>query len=99
MQNALTPFALRITTRYEKISEECEGTFQWLWTHKTYQMWSSSNGSDVLLIQGKPGSRKSTLTKYFKRHLLERASQAGQIVVTFFYSYREGDHKRIILVC
>src|ERR1700704_5204274 len=81
-------------TRYEKISEECEGTLQWLWAHPKYQMWSSGDESDILLIEGKPGSGKSTLTKYFKRHLLERKPQAGQIVATFFYSYREGESQK-----
>src|SRR3981081_2202362 len=57
-------------------------------------MWSSGDGSDILLIEGKPGSGKSTLTKYFKRHLSERGLQAGQIVATFFYSYREGQSQK-----
>jgi hypothetical protein len=59
-----------------------------------YRTWSSGDGSDILLIEGKPGSGKSTLTKYFKRHLSERGPQAGQIVATFFYSYREGQSQR-----
>ena len=73
---------------------------QWLWTHETYHTWSCGEGSDILLIEGKPGSGKSTLTKYFKRHLLERGPQAGEIVATFFYSYREGrsqtDHSNML---
>src|SRR6266852_5472806 len=81
-------------TRYKKISDECEGTLQWLWAHETYRTWSSGDGSDILLIEGKPGSGKSTLTKYFKRHLSERGPQAGQIVATFFYSYREGQSQK-----
>jgi energy-coupling factor transporter ATP-binding protein EcfA2 len=67
---------------------------QWLWAHQTYQKWSSGDESDILLIEGKPGSGKSTLTKYFKRHLLEREPEVGQIVATFFYSYREGESQK-----
>ncbi|KAF8540115.1 hypothetical protein BDD12DRAFT_777518, partial [Trichophaea hybrida] len=79
-------------TRYDKISEEHEGSLQWLWTHEKYQAWSSTDTSDLLLVEGKPGSGKSTLTKYFKRNLLEREPLASQsIVASFFYSYREGE--------
>ncbi|KAF8539938.1 hypothetical protein BDD12DRAFT_980660 [Trichophaea hybrida] len=79
-------------TRYDKISEEHEGSLQWLWTHEKYQAWSSADTSDILLVEGKPGSGKSTLTKYFKRNLLEREPLASQsIVASFFYSDREGE--------
>ncbi|KAF8535735.1 hypothetical protein BDD12DRAFT_326423 [Trichophaea hybrida] len=79
-------------TRYDKISEEHEGSLRWLWTHEKYQAWSSTDTSDLLLVEGKPGSGKSTLTKYFKRNLLEREPLASQsIVASFFYSYREGE--------
>lgn len=44
----------------------------------------------MLLIQGKPGSGKSTLTRYFNEHILEREPAAGSAVIArFFYSYRE----------
>lgn len=44
--------------------------------------------SSLLLIEGKPGSGKSTLTKYFNDNL-EREPAA--IVVKYFYSSREGE--------
>ena len=48
--------------------------------------------SQLLYIQGKPGSGKSTLTKYFKDNLLKLEPNArSAIVATFFYSYREGE--------
>jgi hypothetical protein len=81
-------------TRVGKISPECEDSLQWLWVHEQYQGWSSTNSSDLLLIEGKPGSGKSTLTKYFKRNLLEREPLARQAAVAgFFYSNREGDQQ------
>jgi hypothetical protein len=44
-----------------------------------------------LYIKGKPGSRKSTLTRYFNNNLLEREPTAkSAIVAKFFYSDREG---------
>jgi hypothetical protein len=65
---------------------------QWFWSHEKYHAWSCTDTSGLLLIEGKPGSGKSTLTKYFKRNLLEREPLAKQsIVASFFYSYREGE--------
>jgi hypothetical protein len=65
---------------------------EWLWTHKPYKEWSKSTISRLLYIQGKPGSGKSTLTKYFKDNFLNREQDANStIVADFFYSYREGE--------
>ncbi|KAH7129683.1 putative kinesin, partial [Dactylonectria estremocensis] len=82
-------------TRFGKISKEHEGSCEWLWSHEEYEKWSTSNLSCLLLIQGKPGSGKSTLTKYFHDNLLERDPTAkSAIVASFFYSYREGELQR-----
>ncbi|KAF8533663.1 hypothetical protein BDD12DRAFT_759788, partial [Trichophaea hybrida] len=79
-------------TRYDKISTEHDGTLTWLWGHDQYREWSSSSHSDLILIEGKPGSGKSTVTKYFKDNLLKREQLAKQaIVASFFYSYRDGE--------
>ncbi|KAF8535369.1 hypothetical protein BDD12DRAFT_912820 [Trichophaea hybrida] len=67
-------------TRYDKIETEHHDTLKWLWEHKQYRAWSSTSHSDLLLIEGKPGSGKSTLTKYFKDNLLERESPAKQAI-------------------
>ena len=77
-------------TRYEKISEQHQGSLEWLWTHQSYRAWSSMESSDLLLIEGKPGSGKSTLVKYFQRSLLDQGPCERQIVAGFYYSYREG---------
>ena len=66
---------------------------EWLWTHEEYLAWSSTDISDLLLIEGKPGSGKSTLMKYFQRSLMEREPQGEQIVASFYYSYREGERQ------
>ncbi|KAF8245707.1 hypothetical protein K440DRAFT_603411 [Wilcoxina mikolae CBS 423.85] len=82
-------------TRYDKIEKEHHDTLKWLWEHEQYRAWSSTSHSDLLFIEGKPGSGKSTLTKYFKDNLLERESPAKQAIVgSFFYSYRDGKLQR-----
>ncbi|KAF8536357.1 hypothetical protein BDD12DRAFT_663390, partial [Trichophaea hybrida] len=68
---------------------ECEGSLNWFWVHKQYLAWLSTDTSDILFIEGKPGSGKSTLMKYVKRNLLEQ--NPLPIVASFFYSYREGE--------
>jgi ankyrin repeat domain-containing protein 50 len=81
--------------RYDKISKEHEGSLEWIWTHKEYTNWSAAKVSRLLYIQGKPGSGKSTLTKYFNERLLEREPTAkSAIIAKFFYSYREGELQR-----
>jgi ankyrin repeat domain-containing protein 50 len=82
-------------TRYDKISKEHEGSLEWIWTHEEFQNWSTLDASRLLYIQGKPGSGKSTLTKYFNDNLLEREPRAkSAIVAKFFYSYREGEPQK-----
>ena len=80
-------------TRYEKISEEHKGSLEWLWVHEKYLAWSSTDSSDLLLIEGKPGSGKSTLMKYFQRSLMDREARERQILASFYYSYREGEQQ------
>jgi Cdc6-like AAA superfamily ATPase len=70
-------------------------SFEWLWEHEQYKNWSNSQVSRILLLEGKPGSGKSTLTKYFNQNLLERELVArSSIIARFFYSYREGTLQR-----
>ncbi|KAF8247189.1 hypothetical protein K440DRAFT_629762 [Wilcoxina mikolae CBS 423.85] len=79
-------------TRYDKITSEHKGSLKWLWSHKEYRKWSVAGNSRLLYIQGKPGSGKSTLTRYFKDHLLEHEPAARlAIIASFFYSFREGE--------
>ncbi|PON26759.1 kinesin [Trichoderma gamsii] len=82
-------------TRYDKITKEHEGSFGWIWSHDEYKTWSASDTSRLLYIQGKPGSGKSTLMKYFNQNLLlkEPAAQRS-IVARFFYSFRDGELQR-----
>ncbi|KAL7812110.1 hypothetical protein V8C44DRAFT_364804 [Trichoderma aethiopicum] len=82
-------------TRFDKIVKACEGTFGWLWEHPQYKAWSVRDTSSILLIEGKPGSGKSTLTKYFNDFMLEEQPSArSAIVAKFFYSYRDGSLQR-----
>ncbi|OCK97498.1 uncharacterized protein K441DRAFT_547211, partial [Cenococcum geophilum 1.58] len=82
-------------TRYKKILPQYKGSFEWIWVHDEYKNWCTSDTSRLLYIQGKPGSGKSTITKYFSNHLLERERAAkSAIIAKFFYSYREGELQR-----
>jgi nucleoside-triphosphatase THEP1 len=75
--------------------EEHKGTLEWLWSHEEYREWSTSDTSRLLYVEGKPGSGKSTLTRYFKDHLLQREPLAkSAIIASFFYSFREGESQR-----
>lgn len=77
-------------TRYWKISTHCEHTLEWLWRNPAYRSWSSSEHSSFLFIEGKTGSGKSTLVRYFTDHWRED----GAIIAKFFYSYRDGELER-----
>ncbi|KAF8242574.1 hypothetical protein K440DRAFT_565065, partial [Wilcoxina mikolae CBS 423.85] len=78
-------------TRYSKISKEHLGSLEWLWKHEQYKEWATSEKSRLFYIQGKPGSGKSTLVRYFKDNFLERGLNGNSITASFFYSYREGE--------
>jgi len=82
-------------TRYGKIINEHSGSLEWLWVHSEYRKWSTADSSRLLCIEGKPGSGKSTLMKYFKNNLLKREPNSrSAIIASFFYSYREGESQR-----
>ncbi|KAK4172895.1 hypothetical protein QBC36DRAFT_68131 [Triangularia setosa] len=78
-------------TRYDKITQQSRGSCEWIWQHCEYKAWRASDTSKVLYIQGKPGSGKSTLTKFFSSEL---ASREHAVVANYFYSYREGEVQR-----
>ncbi|KAI5778045.1 hypothetical protein EDC01DRAFT_676219 [Geopyxis carbonaria] len=77
-------------TRHAKISTRHDRTCDWLEQSPQYKDWISSQKSGLLLIEGKPGSGKSTLTRYCNDHLLADARQRGCILANFFYSHRDG---------
>jgi hypothetical protein len=82
---------LRIhNSRYETISKPSAHTFQWLWESPEYRDWYFPEHSSLLFIEGKPGSGKSTLVKYFS----DNFQADGAIIAKFFYSYREGELER-----
>ncbi|KAF8252051.1 hypothetical protein K440DRAFT_497098, partial [Wilcoxina mikolae CBS 423.85] len=78
---------------YDVERREHEGSLQWLWTHEQYMQWSTSNDSSLLYIQGKPGSGKSTVAKFFKDNLPKQAPR-NAIIASFFYSFREGEQEK-----
>jgi predicted ATPase len=78
--------------RYGNISKEHKGSLKWIWTHDQYKEWSKPDASRFLYLQGKPGSGKSTLTRYFKDNLSKWDPNVNSaIVANFFYSDRDGE--------
>ena len=61
------------TSRFENISSEHKGSFDWLHNEPSckYEEWVDFEDSSLLLVKGKPGSGKSTLCKYVRRSLRE----------------------------
>ncbi|KAE8150884.1 hypothetical protein BDV25DRAFT_104502 [Aspergillus avenaceus] len=81
-------------TRFDKISKGHKGSFEWIWEHDEYRAWSMSNSSQLLYIQGKPASGKSTLAKYFYNNLdIKHPAANHAIMAKFFYSFREGERQ------
>ena len=83
-------------TRYSNVTTHHKDTFEWLWTSPEYVAWSCAERSSLLLIDGKPGSGKSTLVRYFKDHHGSQSYTVGEhaIVSDFFYSRRDGESER-----
>ncbi|KAI5839413.1 hypothetical protein DFP73DRAFT_460268, partial [Morchella snyderi] len=81
-------------TRYERISPHQEHTFGWLWQTKEYLSWNTDKQAapGLLLIEGKPGSGKSTLMRYIKENLVHAIKDP--IIGDFFYSARGGTEER-----
>ncbi|KAF8533438.1 hypothetical protein BDD12DRAFT_760981 [Trichophaea hybrida] len=88
-------------TRYGKVLHQHEGSLEWLWKHAQYQLWSASKCSSLLFVEWKPGSGKSTLTKYFKENLADKEPNAcSSTVAHYFYTYRgielESTHENML---
>ncbi|KAF8538262.1 hypothetical protein BDD12DRAFT_649380, partial [Trichophaea hybrida] len=74
---------------YDKERQEHKDSLEWLWTHEKYKKWSSSEGSSILYIEGKPGSGKSTLAKHFRENLAAKEPNASSsIIANYFYTHR-----------
>ncbi|KAI9774452.1 MAG: hypothetical protein M1839_001735 [Geoglossum umbratile] len=82
-------------TRYGQVQEAHEGTFEWLWGDEDYNEWLTAKASRLLCVTGKPGSGKSTLTKYFKENFCKQEPDATPTIIAhFFYSDRAGELQR-----
>ena len=75
-------------TRYDNISDPHRNTFNWLLELAEYHKWESSDLSSLFFVEGKPGSGKSTLSRFINQRLAKNFDSA--IVAKFFYSYRDG---------
>jgi len=84
--------------RQERITPHHEHTFDWLWNHPEYCSWESSSSSNMLFVEGKPGSGKSTLTRYFSEKLSQQWAvryDDPPIIAKFCYSHRDGELEMI----
>ena len=76
--------------RYADIKLAQTKTCEWLVQTKEYQQWmendSACQGSHLLWIKGKPGSGKSTLTKFALART--REAKADDILLSFFFNAR-----------
>ncbi|RPB12639.1 hypothetical protein P167DRAFT_150293 [Morchella conica CCBAS932] len=79
--------------RYDKIAVHHSDTLAWLWKSPEYKLWISFKHPDsgLLFIEGKPGSGKSTLVRYFADNF---TPPSDAIVLKFFYNTRDGEHER-----
>ncbi|EFR00861.1 hypothetical protein MGYG_03865 [Nannizzia gypsea CBS 118893] len=76
----------QMENRRMEIKTGAKGTCEWLFQHKTYKAWATSD-RDLLWIKGKPGSGKSTLLHY----VLEKAFNTRSndtIILSFFFHGR-----------
>ncbi|RPB12649.1 hypothetical protein P167DRAFT_150611 [Morchella conica CCBAS932] len=82
-------------SRSEKVPARYAHTFEWLWKTPEYLAWNSTQecGTGLLLIEGKPGSGKSTLMRFFKDRF-SPVSSNKIILASFFYHARDGDSER-----
>ncbi|KAI5843126.1 hypothetical protein DFP73DRAFT_467841, partial [Morchella snyderi] len=86
-------------TRHDKIADHHSNTLAWLWKCPEYESWISVDHQDtsMLFIEGKPGSGKSTLVRYFVDQF---TPPTDAIVAKFFYNARDGesetDHRNML---
>lgn len=79
--------------RYDKILIHHSHTLAWLWECPEYKSWISLRhpNSGLLFVEGKPGSGKSTLVRYFADNF---TPPNDAIVLKFFYNTRDGEAER-----
>ena len=83
--------------RFSAIDEAHQSTFEWLFQdNKAYQRWDNftewlKHGREIYLIEGKPGSGKSTLMRYIYYHeqcgksLVENTSRGEPLILYHFF--------------
>lgn len=85
-------------TRYDNISDPHRHTFNWLLELAEYHEWESSDSSSLFFVEGKPGSGKSTLSRFINQRLAKNFDSV--IIAKFFYSYRDGgkqaNHRKML---
>ncbi|KAL7786975.1 hypothetical protein V8C37DRAFT_285865 [Trichoderma ceciliae] len=88
--------------RRNDISKPIEGTTDWIWKHPSFVRWK--NSPEMLWINGKPGSGKSTIARMITDSIRGTATRATSlydlaalgfeekaIIADFFYSARMGE--------
>ncbi|CAH0052972.1 unnamed protein product, partial [Clonostachys solani] len=72
-------------TRLDTIIEESDGTCEWLSSHENFVKWRDQHRG-LLWIKGKPGSGKSTITKYAVKRLSKVYGPETQVFSFFFHA-------------
>ncbi|KAA8895136.1 hypothetical protein FN846DRAFT_785447, partial [Sphaerosporella brunnea] len=80
--------------RYHNIANSHEHTLGWFLECDEYNAWISSEHSCMLFIEGKPGSGKSTLMRFFRDKFVSNLGSESDILADFFYSARDGELHR-----
>ncbi|KAH7190094.1 hypothetical protein DER44DRAFT_851736 [Fusarium oxysporum] len=74
--------------RFHNVDDVQDDTCRWLLSHSYYREWHSGPGStSLLMIRGKPGSRKSIAMKRAYK-LARKKSPANEAVIAFFFNSR-----------
>ncbi|CAG9999233.1 unnamed protein product [Clonostachys byssicola] len=72
-------------SRLDTINEESDGTCEWLASHQNFVKWREQHRG-LLWIKGKPGSGKSTITKYALKRLSKVYGPETQVFSFFFHA-------------
>jgi ankyrin repeat protein len=75
--------------RANEIMRPLATTFQWIWKDKSHRFskWLT-NEMPIFLVEGKPGSGKSTLVKHILERRQQSAAQNHELVIGFFFNER-----------
>ena len=84
----------QMQSRSHEIDGAVDGTCKWLLQHDAYRSWATCDRGGLLWIKGKPGSGKSTLTKYALDNARKATRGDSALVLSFFFHGRGDELQR-----